>query len=152
MELTFNSVTDKEFAAVSDLIMNMYNQHLRRYYTEEGDANFTKQASIPELKRKSQKGCFLFIVKEGEDFIGVLEFNKKVLSQFFIVDEFRGRGYGRMTINWLKKFFKENKLARKITVQASPNAYLAFEKMGFEPAGEEKDDGSFISKTMSIKV
>ena len=71
MELTFNSVTDKEFAAVSDLIMNMYNQHLRRYYTEEGDANFTKQASIPELKRKSQKGCFLFIVKEEEDIIRI---------------------------------------------------------------------------------
>lgn len=152
MELTFNSITDKELEAVSELIMNMYNQHLKRYYTEKGDANFTKMASPAELKKKSQNGCFLFIVKEGDDFIGVLEFDKKKLSQFFIVDEFRGRGYGRMTINWLKNYFKEHKLARKISVQASPNAYLAFEKMGFEAGSEEKNDGLLISKTMTLKV
>ncbi|MFY0672536.1 MAG: GNAT family N-acetyltransferase [Bacteroidia bacterium] len=152
MELIFKQVEKKEFEAVSELIMNMYNQHLKRYYSEKGDEKFRKTTSAKELEKRAKKGAHIYLVKEEHDLVGVFEFDKKSLAQFFIVDEFRGRGYGRMAINWLKKFYSDNNLGTDIVVQASPNAYLAFEKMGFEPVGSEKTDTTFVSKKMKLTV
>ncbi|MBI1184568.1 GNAT family N-acetyltransferase [bacterium] len=152
MELTFNNIQDSEFEAVSELIMNMYSQHLARYYTEKGDALFRASASADGLKNRKKKGTEIVIVKEGDELVGLLEFDRAELHQFFIVDEFRGRGYGRMAINWLKKHYRDNKLGDSVVVNASPNAYLAFEKMGFEPIAEEVSSDVLVSKKMQLKT
>lgn len=152
MDLIFKKVEHNEFEAVSELIMNMYNQHLKRYYTEKGDEKFRKTTSAKELEKRANKGAHIYSIKEENDLVGVFEFDNKSLAQFFIVDEFRGRGYGRMAINWLKKYYRENNLGKEILVQASPNAYLAFEKMGFEPVGDELANSAFVSKKMKLSI
>jgi GNAT superfamily N-acetyltransferase len=152
MDLIFKKVEHNEFEAVSELIMNMYNQHLKRYCTEKGDEKFRKTTSAKELEKRANKGAHIYLIKEENDLVGVFEFDNKSLAQFFIVDEFRGRGYGRMAINWLKKYYRENNLGKEILVQASPNAYLAFEKMGFEPVGDELANAAFVSKKMKLSI
>lgn len=152
MKLIFKKAENNEFEAVSALIMDMYNQHLKRYYSEKGDDKFRKTTSAKELEKRAKKGAHIYLIREENDLVGIFEFNQKSLAQFFIVDEFRGRGYGRMAINWLKEYYKENKLGKEIVVQASPNAYLAFEKMGFNPEDNEKTDNMFISKKMKLTV
>ncbi|MGB0430459.1 MAG: GNAT family N-acetyltransferase [Bacteroidia bacterium] len=150
MELNFIKVEDKDFNVVSMLILDMYERHLKRYFSENGDAFYKKNASPNELKLRAAKETYFFMIKEEDELVGLLEFDNKKITQFFIVDEYRGRGYGRMTVNWLKTFYKENKLGNEFYVLASPNAYLGFEKMGFEQVGEEKTDSIFVSKKMRI--
>lgn len=152
MELTFNSIEAGQYEQVSDFVMNMYAHHLKRYYTEKGNEDFEKFASADSFEKRSSKGCRLFLIKEEDELVGLLEFDKKKLHHFFIVDEFRGRGYGRMSINWLKDYFKEHKLGRSLVVESSPNSYLAFEKMGFEPISEESEKMEKVSKKMKLSI
>lgn len=152
MELTFNTIEKGQYEQVSEFIINMYAHHLKRYYTEKGDEGYRKFASEKELEKRCKKGNKIFLVKENEELVGLIEFDSKKLHQFFIVDEFRGRGYGRMAINWLKKYFKQQKLGKSLLVESSPNSYMAFEKMGFEPISEETEVGEKVSKKMKLTV
>lgn len=152
MQLTFTDIGAGEYSEVSDFILNMYQHHLKRYYSESGDSAFRKRASADAIKKRVEKGTRLFKIMEDEELVGVVEFDDKTLYQFFIVDEFRGRGYGRMAINWLKSYLEEHKLGKEIVVNATPNAYLAFEKLGFEPKGEENEKGGLVSKKMALKI
>lgn len=152
MQLTFIDISGNEFSEVSELILNMYEHHLKRYYSDEGDAAFRKRATADSIEQRVQKGARVFKINEGDELVGIIEFDAKVLFQFFVVDEFRGRGYGRMAINWLKSYFVEHKLGTSISVSATPNTYLAFEKLGFEPKGEETNKGGLVSKKMVLKM
>ena len=152
MQLTFLDISNNEFSEVSDFVLNMYEHHLKRYYSDDGDASFRKRATANSIKKRVDNGARVFKIMEGEEQVGIIEFDEKILFQFFIVDEFRGRGYGRMAINWLKQYFVERKLGNAITVNATPNAYLAFEKLGFEAKGEENNKGGFVSKKMTLKT
>ncbi len=151
MELNFIKVQDKDFETVTGLVMDLYNRHLKRYFSEKGDEKFKKTASSKELKKRISKGTHVYLIQEDDELVGMLEFDSKMINQFFIVDEFRGRGYGRMAINWLRDFFSENQLGNEIHVLAFPNAYLGFEKMGFEAVGPEKTDDICVSKKMKIE-
>jgi len=152
MELSYNNIESGQYEQASAFILEMYERHLKRYYTEKGDDEYRKFASASDLEKRAKKGNKIFLVKEDDELVGLMEFDKKKLHQFFIVDEFRGRGYGRMAINWLKEFFKEHKMGKSLDVSASPNAYLAFEKMGFEPVSEESGDHGKVSKLMKLKI
>jgi GNAT superfamily N-acetyltransferase len=132
--------------------MDMYQQHLRRYYTDMGNTQFVEAASPGQINARRLANAHIYLIHDAKDLVGVLEFDHEVLKQFFIVDDFRGRGYGRMAINWLKGFFRTHNLGKAIVVHASPNAYLAFDKVGFIAVGGEEKSETMISKRMELPV
>lgn len=152
MELTFNSIQVGEYEQVSEFVLNMYVHHLKRFYTDKGHEDFKEFSSAASFEKRHKEGGKLFLIKEGEDLVGLLEFDKEQLHNFFIVEQYRGRGYGRMSINWLKNYFKEQNMGASLEVQSPPSSYTAFEKMGFTPVGEESESGDKVSKTMKLTV
>lgn len=153
MELSFNEIEENDIERVREEVGDIYRRHIKRFYSEEGDAAMMEFLDKDNMLARKAKGGKLFLISDEDgEWIGYLEFDKANLYLFFILDEFRGKGYGRMAINWLKDYFREHKLNKNVQTEVTPNAYHAYEKLGFEPVSGEQDQEGRVIKKMKLKA
>lgn len=151
MNLNIQDLNTSELDQFSELIISIYQLHIKRYYSEEGNEDFMKYALESEMLKRIKKGNKIMKVTLGDELIGVFEFDKKNLLILFILDDFRGKGYSRMIINWIKDYMLEHKWGNSITALVSPNAYKAYEKLGFKAANSETEEKGKVLKKMKYQ-
>lgn len=152
MDFDYQELSAGDIDRVAGLLNDMYEKNVRRFYSEEGDKSFRKSISAAEIGKRLKKGYRFFLLLEEDELLGGVEFNKKEIQLLFIVEEHRGKGYSRMIVNWLKEFYKKNKLGKKILVKASPNSYTAYNKLGFQPVGDEQEEKGIVFKKMELTI
>ena len=100
---------------------------------------------------KSEGLEFREIVVESK-IVGYFLLLKDQLLHLIILDSHRGNGYGRMAVQWILSRIKKNKTFSSLKTMATPNVYLAFEKMGFRTASDEIRNENLVFKWLSIDI
>jgi GNAT superfamily N-acetyltransferase len=109
-------------------------------YSEKG-VNFFLNICKPEaILEKLNENTPLFIAKSNEKIVGIIwTRGKEHISRFFVDLEYQRKGTGRLLFNKLLLEIKSkyNDIT-EITVNSSPFALKAYEKLGFRQTDEEK--------------
>jgi len=148
-DLTINELTIDEIDFVSNMVDNIFNEFVGKYYSVEGNNTF-KDYIKPQniLKRVTDKSSQFFTVKINNEIVGIMEIkNKDHISLLFIKKEFHGKGIGKYLFeHYLNKTKRENIEIKIITVNSSIYAEKIYSKLGFIKTNEiqEKDGIKYV--------
>jgi len=138
--LTYRLMRDGEERAVCDLIHRVFDISVAPLYTKKGQLNFKEYADHKEMSARINSDHFVLLALTEGSIVGMIEMRRhRHVSLLFIGPEFQGKGIGG------ELFGKAVDLCRSITpqlkevtVNSSPNALEAYERMGFAPTGGEQ--------------
>jgi GNAT superfamily N-acetyltransferase len=139
--LIFRTMRDGEEGDVCHLIYRSFDHSVAPSCTKKGQRNFRKYADPEETARRAHSGHFILLALSGDDIVGMIEMrNWRHVSLLFVDPEFQGKGIGGKL---LEKAVETCRLTDpalgSVTVNSSPNALRAYERMGFAAIGREQD-------------
>jgi ribosomal protein S18 acetylase RimI-like enzyme len=153
-DLTFRFMREGEEKAVCDLIHRVFNISVSPLYTKKGITNFKEYAAPEEMSRRVHIDHFVLLALFGGDMVGMIEMRRNDhISLLFVAGEHQGKGIGRDLLGLAVEFCLTNKpQLKEVTVNSSPNAFDAYERMGFKPTGEEQSISGVRSIPMKKKL
>lgn len=139
-QLTYRLMVPGEEEAVINIVTEVFNAFVAPQYSEEGVTEFYKYANVTNLAERSKVNHFTVIAGLNNIPVAVLEIrNNDHVSLFFNKAKFQRKGIGIHLLKYaIDVCLKNNPTIQKITVNSSPNATRAYEKMGFNADGEEQ--------------
>ena len=140
--------TAKEMGVVAGLAKTIWNEH---YVPIIGQAQVdymvekyqTKEAIYGQIKNEGYQYFLVTVTGKPVGYIGIVEKNNELfLSKIYILGSERGKGLGRIGINYLVEKGKTDGLEFiTLTVNKHNRSSIqAYEKMGFEKYGEVVSD------------
>lgn len=142
-ELTFTSVSE-EYRSVFHKLMQMYAKELDRHQNRSTDSLILERWTDRIIEKQFDASMCLKLCFYGSSVIGFLYgkidrtedkgFKKPgygYVMEFYVLPEYRRKGYGRRMFNHLEKYFKTNNVD-KMYLTADPITGKPFwESMGF---------------------
>ena len=120
-----------EFKDATELMWDVFLQFEAPEYSEEGIRTF--RASLDDKERTAAMiwyGAF-----ENGHLVGVLCMRQpQHIGDFFVREEYQGRGHGRRLFDQIKEDYTE----QHFTVNSSPYAVPIYQKLGFRATGPEQ--------------
>jgi GNAT superfamily N-acetyltransferase len=125
---------------VSAFISGVFHQFVAPEFSQEGIDEFMKYIEPDELVDQLKENHFALIATLGSEFIGIIEVrNYSHIALFFVDSRFQRKGIGRELLRkGLEECGRNDAQLLQITVNASPNSKIAYEKLGFEPTDVEQ--------------
>jgi GNAT superfamily N-acetyltransferase len=144
---------DSEEKAICDLVYRVFDLSVAPLYTKRGLLNFNKYADPEEMSRRVEVDHFVLLALIAGDIVGMIEMRRyDHISLLFVEQEHQGKGIGRDLVGLAVEFCLTNKpQLKEMTVNSSPNAVKAYERMGFQSTGEEQNISGVRSVPM-VKV
>jgi GNAT superfamily N-acetyltransferase len=138
--LAIRFMHDGEERAVCDMVHGVFDFSVAPLYTEKGRRSFKDYADPEEMSARVNTDHFVLLAMAGGDIVGMIEIRRRChVSLFFVAPEFQGKGVGGLLLEKaLEICRKTNPQLREMTVNSSPNALRAYERMGFAPTGGEQ--------------
>jgi GNAT superfamily N-acetyltransferase len=139
-QLTYRIMVPGEEETVINIVTEVFNEFIAPQYSEEGITEFYKYANAAALAERSKVNHFTVIAEHDNNPVAIIEVrNNNHVSFFFNKAKFQRKGIGKQLLNYaIGICLKNNPTIQKITVNSSPNATKAYEKMGFTAEGEEQ--------------
>ena len=149
-DFNFRLMRPGEEGDVCRLVHASFDHSVADEYTKKGRRNFRKYADPEEMARRVQADHFVLLALKDGDVVGMLEMrNHCHVSLLFVDPGFQGGGVGRELLGKAIKLCRSADLHLKaVTVNSSPNALTAYERMGFSAIGREQDIGGVRSVPM----
>lgn len=148
--LTFRTMSDGEEKDVCHLVHSSFDHSVAAEYKKKGRRNFMKYADPEEMARRVQADHFILLALKDSDIVGMIEMrNHCHVSLLFIDSAFQGMGVGGELLGRALEFCRTaDPHLKAVTVNSSPNALPAYERMGFKATGSEQDIGGVRSVPM----
>jgi len=126
---------ESEIPSASALVREVFLDFVAPQYSDEGQRTFLSYIEPEALLARLVKGHKVFVARADGRPVGLIEFRERNhISLLFVRREFQGQGIARRLLT----FVLAGIAAQSVTVNASPNAVLAYRDLGFEAAGEEQ--------------
>jgi len=138
--LTYRLMRDGEEQAVCDLIHRVFDLSVAPLYTKRGQRNFKEYADHKEMSARINSDHFVLLaLKDGAN-VGMIEMRRhRHVSLLFVDMEFQGKGVGGELLGKAVELCRSiTPQLKEVTVNSSPNALGAYERMGFAPTGGEQ--------------
>ena len=138
---TFRKMHHGEERDVCHLIHRSFEHSVATACTKRGQRNFKKYADPEEIARRVRTDHFVLLALSGGDIVGMIEMrNHRHVSLLFVDPEFQGRGVGGELFEKAVESCRSTYPALAVvTVNSSPNALRAYERMGFTVTGREQN-------------
>ncbi len=122
------------------LVSSVFSEFVASEYLPEGIEEFINYIQPEDIASRAAENHFVFVAESGSEIVGVIEIrNSNHISLLFAEKRFQRRGVGKELLRKsVEVCRREVPGLERITVHSSPNAVLAYEKMGFEPSGSER--------------
>ena len=135
------------------MVHRVFDLSVAPLYSKKGQQNFKKYVDPEEMSARVHAHHFVYLALADGDIIGMIEMRRhRHVSLFFVEQEFQGKGVGRELLSLTVEFCLSNNLPLKeVTVNSSPNAVKAYERMGFQSTGREQNISGVQSVPM-VKV
>ena len=94
------------------------------------------------IENDIKNGMHYYYMKDGNDSAGYIAIKPDkmdlYLSKFYVDERFRGKGFGKLAINFANDFGKDKKLKNIFCYCANYNttSLMIYEKLGFRKKGE----------------
>jgi len=149
-DLTFRLMLPGEEGVVCELVHHIFESDVAPFYNEKGRRSFRQYAEPEAMSARTASNHFVLVALMEGQMVGMVEMRRCChLSLLFVRQAFQGRGIGALLVaKAVKRCRRVHPRLREVTVNASPNALAAYERMGFTPTGGEQE----ISGVRSIPM
>ncbi|MDT8395548.1 MAG: GNAT family N-acetyltransferase [bacterium] len=139
--ITFRAMRPGEEMEVCHLVHSSFDHSVAAAFTKRGQGNFKKYAEPEEMARRVREGHFVLLALADGHIAGMIEMRHyRHVSLFFVGPELQGRGIGEELLERAIELSRSvNPHLGSVTVNSSPNARGAYERMGFTATGREQD-------------
>ncbi len=122
------------------MIWKTFMKYDSKDYTDEGIQNFFAFITDDNLYRSFLMGNYqMMVALDGERIIGAASVrNVNHLSLLFVDEEYQRRGVGRMLLNTMCKYLKEEAGEQYMSLKAAPYAVEFYRKLGFAIVSPEE--------------
>ena len=137
-----------------NLIQRVFLDAVAPYFSEKGVEEFLRYAEKDKLLNRQSTNHFCLIADYNGTIVGIIEVrNYDHVSLFFVDSAYQRRGIGSALCQHAVDFCVANKSdVHSISVNASPNAILAYERMGFKPTDKENLVNGIRFTPMSMAI
>jgi GNAT superfamily N-acetyltransferase len=138
--LAIRFMHDGEERAVCDMVRRVFDLSVAPLYSEKGQRSFKDYADPEEMSARIDSDHFVLLAMTGGEIVGMIEIRRhRHVSLLFIAPEFQGKGIGGLLLGKAVDLcLITDPQLREMTVNSSPNALRAYERMGFAPTGGEQ--------------
>jgi len=125
---------------IIDLVLKVFTTFVAPGYSQEGINEFIKYAQADSLAKRATEGNFVMLAEAGQAIIGVIEIRENShIALLFVEESFQRKGIGKKLVRKAVELCQErNPDIQHITVNSSPNALIAYQKIGFKATGGER--------------
>lgn len=138
--LAIRLMREGEERGVCDMVHKVFDLSVAPLYTEKGRRSFKDYADPEEMSARVNTDHFVLLAIAGGDIVGMVEIRRhRHVSLLFVAPGFQGKGVGGLLLEKAVELCrKTHPQLREMTVNSSPNALRAYERMGFAPTGGEQ--------------
>jgi GNAT superfamily N-acetyltransferase len=138
--ISYRKMKHGEETAIVDLVLRVFAEFIASQYSLEGIAEFKKFACTDALADRFRAGNLILLAESGQGIIGVIEIRKNDhVAMLFVEKPHQRKGIAKELLLRSMEICRERKPdINRITVNSSPNAFVAYQKMGFRATEDEK--------------
>jgi len=139
----YRSMNDGEERAVCRLVARVFADFVAVLYSPQGVREFLAYAAdFDQLRERLQSNHFVLVAETQGRIVGAIEVrNCDHISLFFVDGELQRKGIGNgLWRRALVSCLANRPEVAKITVNSSPNAVEAYQKLGFQLDGLEQTE------------
>jgi ribosomal protein S18 acetylase RimI-like enzyme len=138
--ISFRSMKQGDEAVVVDFVLEVFTEFVAPQYSNEGIAEFRKFVNVNALLDRFVAGNPITLAESGRKIIGVIEMrDNSHIALLFIEKSYQLNGIAKKLINeGIKICRTRNQNIKSITVNSSPNAFDAYQNIGFKGGRNEK--------------
>jgi GNAT superfamily N-acetyltransferase len=126
-----------EIVAISALAREVFDQFVAPHYQAEGVAEFHRYASAEALSQRHKSGHITLVAEHAGELIGMLHLREPChVSMLFVQSSRQRGGIARGLLAAAGALAGDADC--EFTVNSSPNAVSAYERLGFRIAGPEQ--------------
>lgn len=137
-KIQIRPVRSDEYQLVSNLVLEVFDLDVAPLYVDEGIETFHVYVQAEAMKQRARSGHLMLVAEMEDRIVGAAEardFNH--LSLLFVDRQSQRKGIGRtLLLEVLRMCRAYNPSVKAMTVNSSPNAVEAYQRLGFKPTGE----------------
>ncbi|MBM3187116.1 MAG: GNAT family N-acetyltransferase [Chloroflexi bacterium] len=140
-ELTLREMGVGEERLVCGLVARVFRDAVAPLFTDEGVHEFLRYASAAALRQRVAEGTSrVWLALDGREMLGMIEWRAHGhISLLFVDREHQRQGIGRALLRRaLADALRADRSLETLTVNASPNAVPAYERLGFTATEPER--------------
>jgi GNAT superfamily N-acetyltransferase len=131
--LIYRRIKPSETAAAATLAREVFDQFIAPYYQAEGVTEFHRYASADALSLRHMTGHVTYVAERSGELVGMLHLRAPYhVAMLFVQSSLQRSGIGRALLACA------GDVKCQFTVNSSPNAVAAYERLGFRPTGSEQ--------------
>jgi GNAT superfamily N-acetyltransferase len=131
--IIYRQVHPSETTAVSSLAREVFDQFVAPHYQTEGVAEFHHYASVEALSQRHKSGYITLVAEHSGELVGMLHLREpRHVSMLFVQSSLQRSGVARALLA------SAGDVNCEFTVNSSPNAVAAYERLGFRVTGSEQ--------------
>jgi hypothetical protein len=135
--IIYRQMHPSENAAVSSLAREVFDQFVAPHCQTEGVTEFHRYASVDALSQRHKSGHITLVAEQSGELIGMLHLREpRHLSMLFVQSARQRGGVARRLLAAAGALAGETDC--EFTVNSSPNAVSAYERLCFRPTGPEQ--------------
>ena len=135
--ITYRQIQPSEAAAVSVLAREVFDQFVAPLYKSEGVVEFHRYASVEALSQRHESGHITLVAEHSGELVGMLHLREpRHVSMLFVRSSRQRGGIARGLLAAAESLAGETDC--KFTVNSSPNAVSAYERLDFHIMGPEQ--------------
>jgi GNAT superfamily N-acetyltransferase len=140
MPITYRIMKHGEEAAIVDLVLRVFAEFIAPQYSQEGIAEFKKFACTDALADRFLAGNAILLAESKQSIIGVIEIRENDhVALLFVERSHQRKGIAKeLLLRSIEVCRERNTDINRISVNSSPNAFGAYQKMGFTGDRDEK--------------
>lgn len=136
-EFEIRSLVGEDIPLVSSMITRCVSESCRTAYDSDGLKYWTSLYSKKKFCEYTKGWDFWVLCGESDKILGCVGLNKNELRGLFVEPEYQGAGIGKKLLEFAESYAKK-KGAKKISLDASPNAVRFYEKNGYVVLGTKR--------------
>jgi GNAT superfamily N-acetyltransferase len=135
--IIYRQIHPSETAAVSSLAREVFDKFVAAHYQTEGVAEFHRYASVEALSQRHESGHITLVAEHSGELVGMLHLRERChVSMLFVQSSWQRGGIGRGLLAAAGALTGDTD--RGFTINSSPNAVSAYERLGFRITGSEQ--------------
>lgn len=131
--LSYSLMRVEETRHIANFIADVFMHDVAPQYGQEGIEEFLSFINPDAIKDRSRKNHFILVARESETLVGAIEIRDcNHISLFFVEPGYQRQGIGKALLDAaLKQCKGYNPGLAAVTINSSPNAVTAYERLGF---------------------
>ena len=133
-QISYCGMKEGEQDIVVDLVLNVFNEFVAPQYSDEGVNEFNKFVNAEAVEARFKAGNIFILAKDGDKTVGLIEMrNNSHIALLFVDKSYQHQGIAKKLVRRaVAVCLDRDRELNKITVNSSPNAYIAYRSIGFK--------------------